>query len=146
MKVTDDLLVGAIFTIAGAGAAVLSTGYDIGKPSEMGAGFVPAVVGGILALLGLILAGRAVLGSAGGPGIAFPELRPLVFVIAGVVAFGLLINVTGLIVAMLVMTAIAGMGDRRGSWTGLAATGVLLTAAVAVIFVYGLRMNVRLGW
>ena len=44
------------------------------------------------------------------------------------------------------MTAIAGMGDRRGSWTGLAATGVLLTAAVAVIFVYGLRMNVRLGW
>ena len=56
MKVTDDLLVGAIFTIAGAGAAVLSTGYDIGKPSEMGAGFVPAVVGGILALLGLILA------------------------------------------------------------------------------------------
>ena len=146
MKITDDLLVGAIFTAFGVGAAILGSAYGIGTASEMGAGYVPTAVGGILAILGLILAGRALLKPAGRPTITFPELRPLVFVTGGVVAFGLLINVAGLIVAMLAMVAIAGMADRRGSWAGLAATGLLMTAAVALIFVYVLGMNVPLGW
>jgi hypothetical protein len=146
MKITDDLLVGVVFTAFGAGAAILGTGYGIGTASEMGAGYVPTAVGGIVAILGLILAARALLKPAGRATVEFPELRPLVFVIAGVVAFGLLINVAGVVVAMLAMTAIAGMADRRGSWTGLAATGVLMTAAIVLIFIYGLGMNVPLWW
>lgn len=146
MKGGEDLIAGLIFAGFGAGAVVLSAGYGIGSVSDMGAGFVPAVVGAMLIPLGLLIAGRGLVAPTRQLAVVFSDLRSLFFVISGVVVFGLLINVAGLIVAMLTMTAIAGMADRRGSWLGLAGTGIVMTAAVTLIFVYGLRMNVPLGW
>jgi hypothetical protein len=59
MKMHDarkDLLAGAVFMAFGLAFAVTSTTYDIGTALRMGPGFFPLVLGGVLVVLGALIA------------------------------------------------------------------------------------------
>lgn len=143
---SDDLLAGVIFAGTGIGAVVLAADYGIGTAAQMGAGYIPAAVGGLLIIIGAGLILRALLKPAGSQQIGFTEFRPLVFVMGAVVAFGALVNTAGLIVAMIVLSGVAGFADRRSTWLGVASTATVMIAVLVLIFAYGLRMNIPLGW
>src|SRR6202051_5100711 len=58
-----DYYAGGLMLLIGVGAAVTGTGYKFGTLARMGPGFMPVVLGVVLAFLGLLIAGTA-LGSS----------------------------------------------------------------------------------
>ena len=92
---------------AAIGAAILWVGadYPLGVPSRIGPGYVPWLLGILLAGIGLFLIVRSWWTTeAVDPVIAW---RPLLFILAAVVAFALVFEASGLVPAILVSVAIA---------------------------------------
>ena len=67
-------------------SCVLAQNYRIGTAARMGPGYFPTMLGGLLALLGVSLSVPAFV--TGGDGVQRFHLRPLLFVLLGVAAFG----------------------------------------------------------
>ena len=115
-----------------------ATHYSIGTAVRMGPGYFPTWVGGIVALLGLVLALRSL--RSEGPRFSGLPWRPTLLVLVGTVAFGYLMKPLGLVAstAVLVLVAAAGGYEFRLREAALLAIG-LAVFSVAV-FVYGLGL------
>lgn len=57
-----DLLAGAVFVGFGLAFAVTASTYEIGSAVRMGPGYFPLVLGGLLVLLGILIAGSGLTG------------------------------------------------------------------------------------
>ena len=142
LLLSTDLLSGLLFAALGAGALYISWRYPAGTAARMGPGYFPHLVSSLLVLLGGILIVRAWFRP--GETIAALDLRPLMFVLLGTLAFGLLIERAGLIAASAVVVVAS-----RLARPGFRAVEVLLLAAglaggAALLFVYALGLSVRL--
>ena len=60
-SVLDDVVAGGIFVALGLAFAIGARGYELGTAFRMGPGYVPLVLGGLLALLGMAVIGTGVL-------------------------------------------------------------------------------------
>jgi hypothetical protein len=142
LLLSTDLLSGLLFAALGAGALYISWRYPAGTAARMGPGYFPHLVSSLLVLLGGILIVRAWFRP--GETIAILDLRPLLFVLLGTVAFGLLIERAGLIAASVVVVVASRLArpDFRPLEVLLLAAG--LAAAAALLFVYALGLSVRL--
>jgi hypothetical protein len=87
---------GLVFLAIGVAAFLIATGYPMGTAGRMGPGFFPLVVSAILAVLGLASC-VASLTARTSDRIGEWPVVPLLFVITGVVGFGLLIEPAGLV-------------------------------------------------
>ncbi len=58
-KLKRDYYSGALMVLLGVGAAVTGSGYKVGSLAKMGPGFMPVVLGVVLAFLGILIAGTA---------------------------------------------------------------------------------------
>jgi putative tricarboxylic transport membrane protein len=145
MQLTKDLLSGVMFLIFGTGAAAIAYGYDIGTPARMGSGFFPVAIGIVVAILGLVLIVRSLIGSAGSEPVEAIQLRPVFFIGAAIVVFGLLIEDAGLLAALAALIVIARFAGREGSPLELAVMVLVLIAIAVGIFVYGLNIRLKLG-
>ena len=56
----DNLLAGGVFVVVGVAFAVAATRYELGSALRMGPGYVPLVLGALLAGLGLVVIGQGV--------------------------------------------------------------------------------------
>src|ERR1700680_2382950 len=54
-----DYYAGALIMLLGAGAAIVGSRYNIGSLTRMGPGFFPTVLGILLAVIGVLIAGSA---------------------------------------------------------------------------------------
>src|SRR5687767_15414949 len=89
-----DLLAGGVFVTLGLAFAIGGARYDVGSALRMGPGYVPLLLGGVLAVLGLVIVAQAFL--AGDPHareLADRERRPVPWVpaallVASVLFFG----------------------------------------------------------
>ena len=68
-SILDDLVAGGIFVALGLAFAIGARSYELGTAFRMGPGYVPLVLGGLLALLGLAVIGNGVLRWRAGNGI-----------------------------------------------------------------------------
>lgn len=146
MRLTDDLVAGMVFVFFGLLAIVVGQEYGFGTAARMRSGFVPITVGAILAILGAILAGGAILRPASAKPIRFFEIRPLIIVLAGILCFAGLVNRAGFIPALVVLIAVVWFADYRGKLIHLPILVAGLIAAVVAIFYYGLGMPLRMWW
>lgn len=140
-----DLYAGAIFIAIGAIAFAGAQQYEIGTASQMGPGYLPAAVGIILVALGA-------LGVLNGIRIAIPDpiesraLEPFILVVLSVVAFALLIDPAGLILAMLALVLIACFRRAISHPLEVLLTYIGLTSFSVALFSYGLNMQMPLWW
>ena len=73
--------------------------------------------------------------------------RPLVMVTIGVIAFSLLVDTAGLIVAMIVSMTLAALGTHETRWREFAAFSVLMLLIGYGLFIYALGMPIKvLPW
>jgi hypothetical protein len=133
-----DLLTGLLFIGLGGGFVLIAGDYRLGSAHQMGPGYFPTVVGGLLALLGVVLALRSQIGARG-------ELerfswRPLAIVITAIVLFGVTVRGAGLVPAIAILTVVSlSASDRFGPMIAIVLATVLATFSWAV-FTYGLGL------
>jgi putative tricarboxylic transport membrane protein len=114
----------------------------IGTVLEMGPGYFPLGLALVLLVMGLCLVAKGLLTSEKPVG-SF-HLRPLFFILLSFVAFGVLVERAGLILAILAQVAIAHFASVEIEWRQSIITGIILAAASAVIFVWLLKIPVDL--
>jgi hypothetical protein len=142
IKSQKDFWAGLMFIAFGILAIVVSRDYPMGTAFRMGPGYFPTYLGAIMIVIGAIATGAAY--RTEGPAIGRWGWRPLLWLSAAFVAFGLLIEGAGFVLALLaliVASSLAGRDTRPLELFVLVA--VLITGSVA-LFIYGLELPYRL--
>ncbi len=133
-----EFYAGLIFAGIGVVALVVARNYSLGTTVRMGPGYFPLLLSLVLVFLGLASTVRS-LKTTGEPIGRWP-LVPLFFVVAGVIAFGLLIERTGLIVAVLGLLLLSCYGRLRSQPVEFLIIAAVLTGIAVGVFVYALGM------
>ena len=109
----------------------------------MGPGYFPLVLGGLLALLGVLIIGKGVVVGLGEP-IGVVPWRSVVLLVVAVIFFAATIRGLGLVPTLFVTTLLAALAGRRTGigWAIVIAAG--LTALSVVIFVLALQLRLPL--
>src|SRR6202012_1155889 len=122
--------------LLGVGAAVTGSGYKFGSLARMGPGFMPVVLGVVLAFVGILIAGVALTSSEPDDGHFLPD-NPQWFgwfcILAGPVLFIVLGLYLGMIPAVFACVFVCALGDNTATYksslilaAGITVFGVLL--------------------
>jgi hypothetical protein len=141
-----DFWAGLLFIAIAALFIGFATQYRFGVPQRMGPGYFPTIVGAILALLGAVVAVRAL--AFDGPPVDRFVARPLLVTVVAVVLFGLALDYLGLAAAIAVLVIVSAFAERTMHLgTTLALAGVLVLFSVAAfVWVLGLPLQVWPQW
>lgn len=133
-----DLWSGLLFAGLGAGILWVGADYSMGLPSRIGPGYVPRLLGMLLAGLGAFLLLRSRW--------AHEQIdthvawRPAALVLASLVAFALTFDASGLVPAILVTVAIANFAAPENRWSTAVGLGALLALFAWALFVKALSL------
>ncbi|GHU34930.1 hypothetical protein AGMMS50256_29310 [Betaproteobacteria bacterium] len=143
LRNNKDFFTGLLFIAVGLTAMVISlSDYPLGTSLNMGPGYFPSLMGGILTAFGLYIMARGLIKGekiAGAWGI-----RPLILLNLGVMAFGFLIDRFGLAPSLVVLFFISALGGKEFKFKEVLILTVLMTVASWVLFIYGLGIPLRL--
>jgi len=131
-----DYYAGGLMVLLGVGAAVTGSGYKFGTLARMGPGFMPVVLGVVLAFIGILIAATA-LGSSEPDDKKFLPNNPQWFgwfcILAGPVLFIILGQLGGMIPAVFACVFVSALGDKTATYKssfilalGVTVFGVLL--------------------
>ncbi len=136
-----ELLAGG-FTIAlGAAAVWIAQDYPFGSLRRMGPGYFPTSLGWILIGLGSVIAAGGFM--RGGVHLR-AEWRNMIAVLAGVLAFAVMVERFGLLAATAALVMISAAADRSSTLRGTVILAACLVAMTVGIFVKGLGIPFRL--
>jgi len=141
-RLSTDLVTGVLFIALGAFAIIYGSRYAIGTPARMRAGFFPLLISSGLVLTGVVLVARSFI--TGGEPLGSIGWRPLALVLAGVLAFGLLIDRLGLLIAGILLIVAARVADREFKVLETALLAIGLTLCTAAVFLYGLGLPLKM--
>jgi hypothetical protein len=127
-----------MFLAFAAVALLAAHGYALGTAGRMGPGYFPMLLGGVLALLGLILVVRSF--AIDGEPVTRLHLLPLVVIAIAVCLFGLLIERLGLVVSLIAVTIVSALASRESRPVEYTALALVLAAFSVGVFVYALRL------
>lgn len=147
IKSPKDFWTGVAYFGIGAIAFWIARDYAFGSASRMGAGYFPTVLSGLLMFFGVLALFRGVTK----PGAPFGVFawKPALIVCASTVAFGLLLNRAGLIIALIVLivgSASASSKFRFDTRAALAAVGLIAFCVLVFIKGLGLPMPLLGSW
>jgi hypothetical protein len=116
--------------------AKLINGYQMGSSVRMGPAYFPVMLGGLLAVLGLIVLFDSIVEE--GPKVATFHFRPLIFIAISSLAFAYLLKPLGLVLASIVLIFISAYGGHEFKWKEVAIMSVVLAIFSVLVFVKGL--------
>ena len=131
-----DVLAGLLFIAVAALGLWISRDYPIGTTLRMGTGYVPRLLCWLLLGLGAIVLVQGLREAQGARSLSSGDvsaLRPLVFVTASLIIFGLGIERLGLIVSILLLIGVGAIAAR-----GLRPAETLAAALVLIILSWGI--------
>ncbi len=144
-----DFVSGLMFTAVGIAFAVGATNFDIGGAARMGPGYFPLLLGILLAVLGVVVTIQSF-----GRGVAEEKIgafawRPLVYILGGNLAFGVLlvgvpglgIPAFGLIVALYALVLIVGYARPGHKIKESIVLATILAVGSYGAFVYALNLQ-----
>ena len=134
-----DFWAGVMFMAFGAFFVAWSfTHYAMGSALRMGPGYFPALLGGLLIFLGLVILAKSLV--LDGPKVAAFHFKPLVLVSLSVVAYGYLMKPGGLAVATAAAVFIGALAGHEFKWKEVAVVAVVLVIFSWLVFVRGLTL------
>jgi len=144
LRENRDFLSGLMFIVIGLGAIFIARDYPVGSALRMGPGYFPVALGGILFLMGLYVMVQGLIKKEKVKGNW--SVRALIVLPLAVVIFGLLVERTGFVPALLVLTVIAAAAGGEFKWREVLMLAAALTAGSVGLFIYGLGMPYPLFW
>jgi hypothetical protein len=136
-----ELASGGLFVAFGAYFALESLNYEIGTAFRMGPGFMPILLGAVLAALGLAIAANGLRKPDKGTAPPIPW-RGIALILGTIIFFGATIRGLGFIPVVLVSAAVSALSSRHNSPLFAIILAVALTVMCTLIFVIGLRLTV----
>jgi hypothetical protein len=112
--------------------------YQMGSAVRMGPGYFPAVLGGLLAVLGVAVLVKSL--AIDGPRVAAFHFRPLVLVCGSVLVYGYLMQPGGLAVATAAALFIGALAGHEFKWKEVSVVALVLVAFSYLVFVKGLTL------
>jgi hypothetical protein len=137
-----DFWSGVMFLVIGLAFAGLAQRYDLGTAQRMGPGYFPTALGGLLAVLGLVIAIRGLRRAERGSDIERFHFGPLAVVLGAVALFALLLRPAGLVAALLVLVGVSAYASHEFRLREVVPLAVFLVGLVLAVFVWGLGMVV----
>jgi hypothetical protein len=141
MKITNpkDFYAGLLFFMIGLVSMILAFGYPLGTASRMGPGYFPRVLGGILMLLGAILAIRSFAEKGG-------EISPFAWkaiglVLGAVCLFAALVLYVGLVIATVILIFVSGYASKEFNVKESIYSSVVLATVSVLLFIVGLKLQ-----
>jgi len=112
--------------------------YQMGTAVRMGPAYFPAVLGGMLAVLGGMTLVEAF--AMDGPPVPKMKIRPLVLISVACVIYGYIMKPAGLVVATAALVFISALGGHEFKWKEVAILYVILIVFSVLVFVKGLTL------
>lgn len=140
IKSGQDFATGLLFIGVGLAALWIGADYPMGTAQRPGTGVLPHILAWCLIGTGGLLWLKAVL--ADGPGLTRWAWRPVVMITLATIAFALLVDRLGLVVAMLVSMTLAALGTPETRWREYTAFAAIMVVIGVGMFIYGLRMPI----
>jgi Tripartite tricarboxylate transporter TctB family len=139
IKSPKDFWAGVMFIAFGGGmAAIALNNYQMGSAVRMGPAYFPSVLGGILAVLGLVLLARSF--ALKGEKVPKIHFRPLVLLLVAVLAFGYFLKPLGLVGAIALLVFIGAFGGHEFKWKEVTILYVVMFIFSVLVFVKGLTL------
>jgi hypothetical protein len=141
-----DLLAGLMFIVIGVVFFVGAYNYQMGTAARMGPGYFPRILGGVMAVLGVIVAGIGLKNQAqwaATDGIGW-TWKPVIILTAAVVLFGATLPSLGMVIAIILLTIISGIAAHDKNYRELAIITVIMCLFCAAVFVWGLKLQMKL--
>ena len=133
---------GLIFIAIAAGFIVLARQYTLGSMHRMGPALFPMLVGTLLAGLGLLIAGRALVFD--GPPAPRFHARPIFVSLLAMVLFGLALQWLGLVIAIAALVIVGAFAARESRFVEGIGLAIALTLFSATVFVWVLGLPIPL--
>ena len=129
-----DFWLGVIYAAAGAAGFLIARDYPFGSGARMGAGYFPAVVSSLLFVFGIVAIARSLIFD--GEAIGAVAYKAVGFVLGSLVAFALLVDGAGFVVAALAMLLLCAAASGKFRFEAGAMLGAIgLVAACSVVFI-----------
>lgn len=142
IPVNKDMVAGAIFVAFAIGFGVVSTAYPMGSAAQMGPGYYPLLLSGVLGLLGLFI------GLAGwrkpAQQMVVVRLLALISVLVAPLLFAVTLRPLGFVPAVILTSLLATMAAPRMSWMARIVTAIGLALGCTAIFIWALGIPLPL--
>ena len=142
-----DFWTGVIYVVIGLSALVIARNYALGSAARMGPGYFPTAVALLLTAIGVTIVARSFLRE--GESIDRFAWKPMLLVLGSIVAFGILINRAGLVLAAVVLVlGCAAASERfRVGWLPVVGMAALIAFCVIVFVIFmGIPMPLIGPW
>ena len=154
-----DYYAGGLIVVIGIGTVVMGSRYKIGTLTQIGPGFMPTMLGVLLAIIGAVIAvlnsrthahgektaGDEPLGIAGRSEI--PEWWGWGCIISGILLLVLLAQYAGLLPAIFFCVLVSARGDRMATWKSslMLAAGVTAFGLFLFSWILGIQIPIVRG-
>ncbi len=138
VRIRKDLVAGCLLMAFAAAFGGISWFYPFGNAAQMGPGFFPLILSGLLACLGLAVAVRG----AVTPGEMMTVVRPTRFVCALVspLVFGALVRPLGFLAAAAIAAFVGTLAASGMRMPVRLATSLALAVVTTAVFIWGLGL------
>jgi Tripartite tricarboxylate transporter TctB family len=141
IKNRRDFYAGIMFFLFGVGFLALSMQYQMGTAAKMGPAYFPAVLGGMLAILGAIIIFGSATTKAAVQTVEKFDLGLSGYIIISIVLFGIALNYLGFVAALIVLILVSSKASHEFSLRDSMISMVVLAIASYLIFIKGLQLQ-----
>ncbi len=134
---------GAVLVLVGVYVAYQGYGYGLGQVFRLGPGALPFGLGLLSVLFGVLIVLVDPDGAEAAPVIRW---RPVLSILGALLAFALLIDTAGLVIATAALVFIAGAADPDHTWRSMFGIYVFLLGFVYIVFVQFLSIPFAMFW
>jgi hypothetical protein len=132
-----------MFLVVGITFALGARYYSLGTSARPGPGYFPLMLSVIMAILGAIVAFKALtIETEGGDPIGHVAWKPLIVIVAAIAIFGATITTLGMIISIPILIAISSFAGDEFHWRDVLINAVVLTVASWLIFIAGLKLTI----
>jgi len=144
VKSPQDIGAGVVFMLIGIAGLYFGSELAFGTAARMGPGYFPTLLSMLIITVGVVVAFRGM--TIQGPPIETIQLRPICFVIAAILIFGVMIETIGLALTAILLTIFAAYARPEVKLGETMLLGIGLALFTVVVFVYVLGQALPAWW